>query len=1126
MSKVEEKHTLILSDNLFPVVGIGASAGGLEAFKELLPAIPKDSGMAYILIQHLAPHHESILTEILQKSTKLPVIEIVDNIKVLPDHVYIIPSNRSLIANDGKLQLEPLVKGERLNTIDIFFTSLSEIHQEHAIGVVLSGTGSDGTVGLKTIKDMGGTTIAQDEQSAAYFGMPHSAIHADVVDFILSPKEIPGHLHNLLSSSDRIPSHLNAEEEIKEDVVFQKILSLLQLRKGVDFNFYKQTTIRRRIIRRKGLNRIETLKEYQQFLAENKTEQDALFNDILIPVTAFFRDPKTFTVLCEKVFPNLIKGKDSSEPIRVWIAGCSTGEEAYSIAICLKEYLLEKGLQNKVQIFATDVSEEVIAKARSGLYLKKNMAGVSQARIKQFFTKIDGSYHVNKEIREMCVFACQNFLKDPPFAKIDLICCRNVLIYMEPYLQQKAFKIFHYSLKPTGFLLLGKSESIGHGSALFMPFSQQNKIYSRKGAAGKFMNVATERSENVLKTKDESITFNEIKKDDYQKASNDALLTKYAPVGVIVNEQLDIVQFRGSTGAYLEAPPGKASHNILKMAREGLSFELRSALHKASTTGITVRKEAVAFNKGKSKVDIEVIPLQNTIENYYLVLFENTKTPRKEKQVLEDSVNPVDEPSIQSNQIEQLEKELLQSREDMRSIAENQEATNEELQSANEELLSSSEELQTMNEELETTKEEIQSTNEELTILNQELIERNEQLIHARKYAEAIVTTMHHPLVILTKTLHIKSANKNFYETFGVTEHQTEGKPFFEWENKIFDIPKLKEKLDKILPQQSYFENIEVVISSPFLQEKYFMLNAGQVINEASNEKLILLTMQDITVRKKWEKAQEDFKQELELQVLTRTNDLNEANTLLKNSNESLRQFASISSHDLQEPLRKVKIFTSILTTKYTDHIPEEGKRLISKIRSSVDRMSQLINEVLEYSKVANSRKEFQPTDLDKVLRTVLEDLELLIAETNAQIVYENMLPTIEAIPLQINQLFYNLLINSLKFRTPSKAPVITISSRILTPDGTKKFTNLNPDASYLEIDISDNGIGFDQQFGEQIFELFERLHTEEDFQGTGVGLALCKKIVENHHGNIFALSKETEGATFYVLLPLNQHNV
>lgn len=1124
MPKNDKRSLLVVSENLFPVVGVGASAGGIEAFKELLQAIPKDSGMAYILIQHLAPNHESILTEILQKSTKVPVVEITDNIKVLPDHIYIIPSNKSLTANDGKLQLDPLVKGEKLNTIDVFFTSLSEIHQEHAIGVVLSGTGSDGTVGLKTIKDMGGITIAQDEQSAAYYGMPQSAIAADVVDFILPPREIPLHLKKLTSNLQIVSSGINLEEEIKGDEVFKKILSLLQAKRGVDFSFYKQTTIRRRILRRKALNKMETLTEYLQFLRENKTEQEALFNDILIPVTAFFRDPKTFTLLCEKVFPNLVKGKAPTDTIRIWVAGCSTGEEAYSIAICLHEYFNELVLLNKIQIFATDISPVLIAKARSGVYQKKDLAGVSEARLEQFFTKIDGSYQVNKAIRQMCVFACHNFLKDPPFARIDLISCRNVLIYLESFLQKKAFTLFHYALNSPGFLLLGKSESIIYASEQFGPLSQQGKIYQRKGTAGKFMGVATKRSEQALKKEDNNETYFETKKDDYQKASTDALLARYVPVGVIINEQLDIIQFRGSTGAYLEAPPGRANHNILKMAREGLAFELRNALHKAKLTGNSVRKEGISFDKGKSKADIEVIPLQNTIETYFLVLFDQTRIPEKIKTKKYKGTTGNDSTSATLlGQIEQLEKELSQAREDMRGITEDQEAINEELQSANEELLSGSEELQTLNEELETGREEIQSTNEELTIQNQELIDRNEQLIHSRKYAEAIIATVHEPLLILTKNLNIKNANRCFYETFETTEQQTENKSFFEWGDGIWNVPGLHEKLDKILPQHSYFNGIEIRIASAYVDEKIFLLNARQIINEASNEKLILLAMQDITERKNLEAERDKFEHELEYKVLDRTKELNEANINLKHSNENLQQFASIASHDLQEPLRKVKTFTSILATKFGEKIPDEGKEVVAKIRSSVERMSHLIKEVLEYSKVANSKKEFQQTNLHDILKNVLNDLELVISETGAEISYNEALPVAEAIPLQINQLFYNLLVNALKFHIVPGVPVVSISFRILTSDEAKKFENLNAENSYLEIKITDNGIGFEQQFGEQIFQLFERLHAEEDFPGTGVGLALCKKIVENHHGHIFALSKEDEGAEFYIILPLEQ---
>ena len=1126
MAKETKESTRILSENLFPVVGVGASAGGLEAFKEFIKAIPEKSGMAYIFIQHLAPQYESILSEILQKTTNIPVVEITDNMHVLPDHVYIIPSNKMVTANDGILQLDPRIKGEKANAIDVFFTSLAEVHQEHAIGIVLSGTGSDGTVGLKTIKDQGGITIVQDEDSAAYYGMPKSAIDADVVDFVLQPREIPGQLIKLIGELRIPPIDFNASEELKEEDVFRQILSFLRVKKGVDFTHYKQTTIRRRILRRKHLNKIEKLQDYKNYLLESKAEQDALYKDILIPVTAFFRDPKTFDVLCEKVFPVLFRNRTASEFIRIWVAGCASGEEAYSIAICLHEYLSDKSPVNNIQIFATDISEAVIGKARRGIYQKKDMAGVSESRLKQFFTKIDGGYHVNKVIREMCVFASQDFLKDPPFAKIDLISCRNVLIYMEQYLQKKALTTFHYSLNDGGFLLLGKSESPGQSSQQFHVFSQREKIYTRKRTIGKFMHVATERSEIAIKQKDNSTKTNNVRKDDFQRAADDAILFKYAAVGVIVNEQLDIVQFRGSTGAYLEAPPGKVSHNLLKMAKEGLSFELRTALHKSKTSNKVVRKEGILLDKGKKKVGIEVIPLQNTIEQYFLVLFNDSMEPAADEPKKEKKkTGGKGDAKLQSEllRIEQLERELTQAREDMRTITEDQEAANEELQSANEELLSGSEELQSLNEELETTKEEIQSSNEELTILNQELIERNEQLIHSRKYAEAVVSTIHEPLIILTNDFRIKNANKSFYDVFGITEQQTEGKMFFEWGERMWDVPALRERLQKILPNHSYFEGFEVRITSPHGGDRCMALNARQLLNENSEEQLILVAMQDITERKELERKHKLFAAELEGRVREQTKELREANTNLQYSNENLRQFASIAAHDLQEPLRKIKTFAAILISKFDENVSNEGKAIIDKISKSAGRMSQLITEVLEYSRVVHVTKEFVPTNLDAILKNVMDDVDLIVTETSASLTYNTPLPAIEAMPLQMNQLFNNLLMNSLKFYKEGTAPIITISYRELSPEETKKNKKLQEDLPYIEIKFSDNGIGFQQQYADQIFEIFERLHSTDEFEGTGIGLALCKKIVENHQGHIFARSNENEGASFYVILPVRQ---
>jgi two-component system CheB/CheR fusion protein len=593
----------------------------------------------------------------------------------------------------------------------------------------------------------------------------------------------------------------------------------------------------------------------------------------------------------------------------------------------------------------------------------------------------------------------------------------------------------------------------------------------------------------------------------------------YASVGAVVNEHAEILQFRGITSAYLEAPPGKASHNILTMARNGLAFELRNALHKAKTSNEVVRKEAIPLDKGTRKVDIEIIPLRNTVDTYFLVLFKEAKeevevaTVRKE--VKKISKEEAQKKSNELLLIEHLEKELAQIREDMRSITEDQEAANEELQSANEELLSGGEELQSLNEELETTKEEIQSTNEELTSLNQELIERNEQLNYSRKYAEAIVGTIHESLLVLTKDFQIKSANKCFYEQFDTTEKQTEGKMFFEWGGGVWNFPGLRENLKKILPNQSYFGKFEVVVSSTSKGQRILLLNARHIINDNSNEQLILIAIQDITDQKAFEQA-------LELQVNNKTRELQEANLHLQQSNEHLLQFASVASHDLQEPLRKIKTFTSLLKRRL-GNVPDDAAELINKINKATDRMSLLIKEVLEYSKLAHTNKGYVQTNLDTILKAVLNDLDLLLTENKASIEYKEVLPAVDAIPLQINQLFYNLLTNAVKFQNKLSTPVITVSFRWLSKNELVQHTELQNDSPYLEIKFRDNGIGFDPEFADQIFQLFERLHSVDEYEGTGMGLALCRKIAENHNGKIYATSREGEGASFYVLLPATQ---
>lgn len=1110
---------------MFPVVGVGASAGGLDAFKRLIKAIPEDSGMAYILVQHLEPTHESILAELLQKVTRIPIYEITNNVRVEPNQIYIIPSNKLLTATDGVLQLSPrLPRNEKNMPIDVFFESLAEVHQSHAIGVVLSGTGTDGTLGLKAIKDHGGITFTQDLQSAAFDGMPQSAIDAQVVDFILTPEEIPLQLKALNQTFKTALSVDGEQLQLKKENAFRQLLSLLRVRKGADFTYYKQTTIRRRILRRMGLNKIENIFDYLSFIKDNTAEQDILYQDLLIPVTDFFRDPKIYDTLCETIFPILLKDREDGSPVRFWIAGCSTGEEAYSVAMCLYEYLGDKTTDIKIQIFATDISEKAIAKARTAIYTKRDVASLSAARLQKYFTKVNGSFQVNKFIRDMCVFACHNFLKDPPFAKMDFISCRNVLIYMEPFLQKKAITTFHYALKENRYLLLGNSETTGSAPNLFAAFSKTDRIYVRKSVPGRFLPIMADQGEKEDKEKEHG-PAKQPGRDDFQKNADDVVLSRYSPPGVVVNEQMDIVQFRGSTGVWLEPSPGKPSLNVLKMAREGLAFELRNLLHKVKAGNKPLVKENIPIqHMGRRQlVTIEVIPLLNTAEPHFLVLFrDDGLLPSGTGGAKDGQPAPGSQPSPESAEIQRLENEMTQLRADMRSITEDQEAVNEELQSANEELLSGSEELQSLNEELETSKEEIQSTNEELTTLNHELFDRNEQLNLSRIYAESIVATIREPFIILDKNLRVKTANRPYYDKFKTTEEDTEGKLFYEIGTGQWDIPGLHTLLETVLSEEKKVTGFAFQQSFANIGERSFLLNASRIFGADNAEQLILLAIEDITEAKKLESDQKMFTQELERQVEERTAALKEANASLKHSNEHLAQFATIASHDLQEPLRKILTFANLLNLQQSKDIDIRTKELLKKICVSAERMSALIKDVLNFSKIIDTKNAFARTDLNEILKNVLNDFDLLVSQKNAVIKHEK-LPVIEAIPLQMNQLFYNLLSNAIKFSKPDVSPVVHITSAMLPEEEVKRNPALNTRTTWYEIIFHDNGIGFDPQFSEQMFLIFQRLNPRESFEGTGIGLALCKKIVVNHHGEIFAAAEEGKGAQIHIILPGTQ---
>src|SRR6266446_5262387 len=734
----------------FPIVGVGASAGGLEAFTQLLKALGSGTEMAYVLVQHLDPSHKSALTELLAKATEMPVSQVTDATLVEPNHVYVIPPNVEMTILQGILRLRPRMEthGHHM-PIDSFLRSLAEDQRSNAIGIILSGTASDGTLGLAAIKAEGGITFAQDERSAKFDGMPRSAIAAGCVDFVLPPDAIAGELariraHPYLATSS---SSRTAELVPDGDPQLKDILHLLRTANGVDFSDYKPATVKRRILRRMALHKVGELKEYVQFLRHHPAELEALYEDILIKITSFFRDPDAFEALKTEVFPGILKHRSSpEEPVRIWVPGCATGEETYSQAIVLLEFLENKRAHIPIQLFGTDLGQGSIEKARAGIYPQSIAADVSPDRLRRFFVKVEGGYRISKTIRDICVFARQNLLQDPPFSRIDVISCRNVLIYLGPVLQKRIMPIFHYALKPRGFVMLGGAEGIiGTASDLFELMDRKHKIYCRKSiASGLHLDFAASRysseAGNTSGGKEVQKREGSVRLLDLHKEADRILLTKYAPVAVVINDDMEVLESRGHVGLYLELAPGRASFNVLKMAREGLLFDLQAAISdaKKEKESVPVRKENIQIERdGELKdVNLEITAFKVTSNGgrHFLIMFEDAR-PAGGTDAAETGAGET-KPSKggkekRSDQSSHLKRELAATKRYLHSIVEDKEASNEELQAANEEILSSNEELQSTNEELQTAKEELESTNEELHTVNEELHNRNFELAEA-----------------------------------------------------------------------------------------------------------------------------------------------------------------------------------------------------------------------------------------------------------------------------------------------------------------------------------------------------------------------------------------------------------
>lgn len=723
------KPSFSTEEKKVPIVGIGASAGGLEAIEGFFANTPSDIQIAFVIIQHLAPEHKSIMGSLLEKYTKLKVVEVWDSMKVRPGYIYLNPPNRDVSIMNGKLFLsEPTQpRGVRL-AIDYFFRSLAEDQGDKSICIILSGTGSDGTLGLKAIKGAGGMAMVQDEKQARYDNMPRSAIDTGLVDYVLPVEQMPAEImkyikHPYIGGKKRL-----AAENEKFDNYLQNVFILIRSATGHDFSQYKTNTLHRRIERRMAVHQIHKMPEYVTYLQKNPAEIKTLFKDLLITVTNFFRDPKAFEALYEKVILPVAKHKPNESNFRIWVAGCATGEEAYSIAIMLAETMKTVKKHFNVQIFATDIDADAIEFARMGVYPDSIAADVSSERLKNFFVKDENAYKIKKHIREMVVFASQNLIKDAPFSKLDLVSCRNVLIYMNSVLQKKIMPLFYYTLNPNGFLFLGTSESIGEHADLFSPVDTKWKIFKRKHAE---MHIGLNRPvpplAEIREKTNEAGKFEPAVVNIRQMAER-SILQEYAPPCVLIDDKFDVLYFHGDMAKYLTMPTGEPSFNLLKIAREDLRYKLSTILAKCQKENKTVKSKNIKLmsNSNIVTLNLHVKPVLDPLskKEFMMVTFESTETPSKPT----SKAKKEQEKSSMEPRVAVLEQELQSTKEYLHTTIEELETSNEELKSTNEELQSTNEELQSTNEELETSREELQSTNEELQTVNTELQNKIEQL--------------------------------------------------------------------------------------------------------------------------------------------------------------------------------------------------------------------------------------------------------------------------------------------------------------------------------------------------------------------------------------------------------------
>lgn len=1094
---IDHKHTRVTDHH---IVCIGASAGGMEAIHELFDRIPQDTGYSFIVIQHLSSDHKSLMAELLSKHTTMNVAEAKDNTRVEPDTVYVIPNNRNITIRNRKLQLSDKEQGRSPNmAIDIFLHSLATDIGNKAIAIILSGTGTDGTRGITDIKKAGGLVFVQDPATAKFDGMPYNAIASRNIDFILSPESIAEELlqHHKKSSAAVIVDNLPPEDE----PLLTDILHLIKAKTGRDFTLYKRPTIIRRLTRRMAFNNYN-LPEYLEVLRQNDDEVSELSKEFLVGVTRFFRDEPAFQELRLKIIPEITKTKKNNDTIKIWVAGCSTGEEVYSIAILMKEHLERLKLDVDLKIFASDINREAIEYASKGCYGANVAEQVPPEILEKYFVKEENKYRVISLLRKMIVFSHHDLIKDPPFGRLDLISCRNMLIYVSPELQKRIMTIFNFSLNLGGFLFLGSSENIGILKESMVEISKKWKIYKKvKPAKSVAFETSSYSDAAARKYTPPSPPMGQEKS---RKTLVENVLTRvmeeYAMAGVVVDSDCYIIETFGDYRKYLHLPEKKFDNNLLKMLPPRPSILVGSHFRKAMSAQESVKLEDLKFNMTDAAISITIKPFTDPHQHPVALVLFGMGAPHNGKPS-DGSMDGLphkaperqpakSKPGMDLSDIGALQQELAETKEVLQKAIEEAETTNEELQSANEELISSNEELQSANEELQSLNEELHTVNAENQLRIKQIIELNDDLNNY--FASSDIGQ-----IFLDSNLQIRKYTPQATALVNLIETDI-GRPITHISNNISYDDLMKDIHYVLKTSNPMSKNIQITNNT------WYQMKIMPYLRESKYIDGLVLTFVDITTMKMAEK-----------QLKKANKKLQHLNENLLRSNRELEQFAYITSHDLQEPLRKIQTFVDLIDRNTGD--PFALKKYLDKITNCASRMSLLINDVLSYSRLIRTDERLKETDLNEVLETVLSDFEFLIEEKKAVINAEH-LPTVKGLSLQLQQLFANLISNSIKFC--DKGPVIEIRHEKVPQEEVRQIRELNDHHEYVKLIFKDNGIGFDQQYAEKVFTIFQRLNHKKVYAGSGIGLALCKRIVENHGGMITAHSTPGDGAMFITYLP------